>query len=810
MFQNAEDFRTQYRKEFIEELGKEFESANERERYWILAKLIAERARSIRAQCLRQTRDESRKQVYYFSMEFLIGRLLDDYLSNLGIRDLVQGALADMGEDLDALLECECGPGLGNGGLGRLAACFLDSMAHLGISGHGNGIRYRFGLFRQKFLDGYQEELPDNWLAEGYPWEIRKAENAVPVHFGGHVERHYADGEFWFTWDDTEDVLAVPYDVPILGYGGETVNNLRLWSAEPSEERFDMDAFNHGDYAGAVRYRASVEALTCILYPNDNTDAGRALRLKQEYLFVAAGIADIIAKFKLDYGVNAWERLPSLVAIHTNDTHPALAVPELMRVLIDQEKLSWEAAWRITTATISYTNHTIMPEALEKWPIDMMRQLLPRVYMILEEIDHRYLDAFPRTAPNWPEQLRQTAILWDGQARMANLSVIGGHSVNGVAALHTEILQRSVLKEFYELTPEKFSNKTNGVSHRRFLAEANPSLSALISQAIGDGWRGNAAELETLTAFENDAAFLAGLADSKRENKCRLANYAARTLGVAVDPDSIFDVQVKRIHAYKRQLLGVFKIMELYNTLLENPNADIPPSTFVFGGKAAQGYAFAKSVIKLINSVAQVVNNDPRIGARLRVLFVENFNVSNAQLIYPAADISEQISTAGKEASGTGNMKFMFNGAVTLGTLDGANIEILNRVGRENMQIFGLTSGEVDAYCRSGTYLSWDAYKADPRLERVVNQLVDGSFFGADDSLKFFQVYDSLLRNNDEFFVLKDFGDYLAAWRTLAATYQDAPRWRKMSLHNIAMAGDFSSDRTIAQYAGEIWHIKGF
>ena len=805
MFINKEEFKREYKDKFFEELGKSFEESTRRERYMALAKLIAEKTRSLKTATVQRSNRNNEKQVYYFSMEFLIGRLLDNYLINLGIRDLVEEGLKDMGEDLDVLCTMEKDPGLGNGGLGRLAACFLDSMAYLGIPGHGMGIRYRFGLFRQKFVNGYQVEKPDNWLADGYPWELCKPESAVLINFGGRVAQRFEDGRYWYTVEDSEKVLAVPYDIPVIGYGGETVNNLRIWSAEPAEENFDMDAFNRGDYGAAIKYRADVEALTCILYPNDFTEAGKVLRLKQEYLFVAAGIASIVDKFKNDYGTESWERFPDLVAIHTNDTHPALCAPELMRVLIDQEGLTWDEAWDIAVKTVSYTNHTIMPEALEKWPIDMLRRVLPRVYMIVEEIDRRYREAFPRDLENWQDLLKQTAILWDNEARMANLSVIAGYSVNGVADLHTEILKDSVLKEFYMLMPEKFNNKTNGVTHRRFLAEANPPLRKLLNETIGDGWMKNAFELEKLLKYENDSAFLQKLADVKLQNKRRLAEYIRQQSGVVVDPSSVFDVQVKRMHAYKRQLLNVFKIMDVYNRLVEDPDLDIQPHTFVFAGKAAQGYDFAKSGIKLINSVCDVVNNDPRIQDKLKVVFVENFNVSNAQLIYPAADISEQISTAGKEASGTGNMKFMFNGAVTLGTMDGANVEIHDIVGEENIKIFGLRAEEVMKYYTEGGYFSWDEYSRDPRLRKVVDQLVNGTFFGSNVE-QFWGVYDSLLRNNDEFFVLKDFRPYVDAWHELNDLYADRKRWMQMSLRNIAKAGYFSSDRTISQYADEIWH----
>lgn len=804
MFAGKEDFKVAYEAKALEVFAKPVSECSTFEQYELLVYLISSTTGKVRTQTSQRHIRLQQKKVHYFSMEFLIGRLLKNYLINLQIEDLVRDGLKDLDIELDVLCRCEKDPGLGNGGLGRLAACFLDSMAYLGVPGVGMGIRYRFGLFRQKIENGYQTEEPDSWLENGYPWETKKPDEAIPIQFGGYVERILdADGQEHYVTKGAQTLLAVPYDVPIVGYGGKTVNVLRLWSAEPVVEKLDLTAFNHGDYSGAMRERNEIEAITCILYPDDSTEAGRALRLKQEYFFVSAGIADIVKNFKKNYGPD-WSIFPDKISIHTNDTHPALCVPELMRVLIDEEYLSWEEAWDITQRTISYTNHTIMPEALEKWSIDLMRSLLPRAYQIIEEIDRRYCAAFDRTQPDWQEKLRNTAILWDGQVHMANLSIIGSYSVNGVAALHTEILKTSVLRDFYAMTPEKFNNKTNGVSHRRFLAEANPGLRTLITDAIGPDWMGNAMELQNLLPYREDAAFLSSLREIKRQNKIRLGNYIAETMGIAVDPDSIFDIQVKRIHAYKRQLLAAFKIMHLYNILKENSNADIKPYTFLFAGKAAAGYAFAKEVIKYICSIADLVNSDPVISKTLRVVFLENFNVSSAQLIYPAADISEQISTAGKEASGTGNMKFMFNGAITLGTLDGANVEIRNRVGDENIFIFGLTAEEVMNYYVNGGYIAYDTCHGDPRLEKICSQLVDGTFLPM--GRNFYSIHDALMKANDEYFVLKDFDAYLNAFSKLTETIQDPIRWGKMSLTNIAMAGEFTSDRTIRQYCDEIWH----
>ena len=803
MFKNKYDFIEELTETARSVIGREFEECSPEEKYYALARLVAAEANDIRVSSAKKEK-KGKKKVYYFSMEFLIGKLLENYLMNLDLTDMARDALSVMGENLDDYYALERDPGLGNGGLGRLAACFVDSLASLGYAACGQGIRYRFGLFQQRIVNGVQVEDPDNWLEGGYPWESRHPESAVVVRFGGTVERQYEEDGTRFLWKESERILAMPYDVPIVGYGGETVNTLRLWSAEPCEENFDMDAFNRGDYAGAIKHRADVEAITSILYPNDNASPGKVLRLKQEYMFVCAGIADIVKTFKKDHGSD-WARFPELVAIHTNDTHPSLCAPELLRVLIDEEGLDWDQAWDIVTRSISYTNHTILPEALEKWPIDTFRSLLPRVYDFVEEIDRRYRESFPKDFDHWQDLLKNTAILWDGQVRTANLSVIAGHSVNGVAALHTEILKNSVLKEFYTLAPEKFNNKTNGIAHRRFLAQANHTYRNLITETIGDGWMKDASRLTQLKEAVNDPEFLSRAYASKRSNKVNLARYIRQTTGITVDPDSIFDVQVKRFHGYKRQLLNIFKVMDLYNHILEDSNFVVHPSTFIFSGKAAQGYDFAKDVIRLINSVADVVNGDPNVRDRIKVVFVPNFSVSNAQLIYPAADISEQISTAGMEASGTGNMKFMMNGAITLGTLDGANVEIAEQVGMDNIKIFGLRSEEIDQFRRDGSYLSWDTYSSNPRLKNVVNQLVDGTYDRLSGS--FHLIYDNLMRNNDEFFVLKDFNAYVDAWKELEALYSDKTAWGKISVTNTACSGFFSSDRTIEEYVSDIWHL---
>ncbi|MGN0286308.1 MAG: glycogen/starch/alpha-glucan phosphorylase [Atopobiaceae bacterium] len=802
IFKDKQDFIAQYRDECQNLTGKSFEELGDQERYNCLASLIADKARNDSG----ATHHKGEKRVYYFSLEFLLGPLLDNYLLNYGVRDLVASALKDMGSDLDELCSKEADPGLGNGGLGRLAACFLDSMAHENIAGYGNGMRYRYGLFRQVIKDGRQVEATDNWLAHGYPWEMRKNESAVVVQFGGHVERHEKDGYYWFTQEGGDKVTAVPYDVPIVGYGVKKINNLRLWRAEPYEDAFDLDAFNNGDYAKAFRFRANAQAISTILYPNDAGEHGRILRLKQEYLFVSAGLQTILRAYEKEYGPDAWEDLGKHVCVHTNDTHPAMCGPELMRILVDEKRVDFDLAFKIAQQTISYTNHTVMPEALEKWPINTFRALLPRLYMFIEEIDRRYRENFPRTGSNWSEMLKNTAILWDGQVRMANLSVIFSHSVNGVSALHTQIIEDSVLHDFYKLTPEKFNNKTNGVSHRRFLGNANQALSKLITSAIGDKWYDDAMELEKLQKFENDPSFLEEIGKAKQAQKERLAKYVKQTTGLVLDTNTVFDTQVKRFHAYKRQLLNVFKVLDVYNRML-NEGYEPQPTTFIFAGKAASSYTFAKEVIRLINSVADVINNDERVNDRIKVCFVPNFAVSNAQIIYPATEISEQISTAGTEASGTSNMKFMMNGAITLGTYDGANVEITKLVGEENIKIFGLRTPEVEELQRSGRYFAWNEYNADrARLGRVVDMLTDGTL--AHLSGNFDSVHDELMVNNDQYLVLKDFHAYVQAWEELTSGYKDKRAWNRMSLHNTAKSGYFSSDRTIREYAADIWHIE--
>ncbi len=805
IFENEQDFVEQYRESCLTRYGTPFEELADHDRFYALAELIANKGRAI----FPESHPKGAKKVYYFSLEFLLGPLLDNYLINFGIRDMVAEGVKSMGSDLETLCRQEVDPGLGNGGLGRLAACFLDSMAHEGMAGYGNGMRYRYGLFRQYIEGGRQVERTDNWLAGGFPWETRKDGSAVLVRFGGQVVRHEEDGKFWFTQEGGEIVRAVPYDVPIIGYGGKVVNKLRLWSAEPYTEDFDLDAFNAGDYARANKFRSDVEAISTILYPNDAGEHGRMLRLKQEYLFVSAGLQTILRTYEREFGPD-WEHLGEHVCIHTNDTHPAMCGPELMRLLVDEKGVDFDLAYRVAKETISFTNHTVMPEALEKWPINTFRNLLPRLYMFIDEVDRRYRDNLAtHLSPNdgnWTDVLQKTAILWDGQVRMANLSIIFSHSINGVSALHTQILKDSVFHEFYELMPHRFNNKTNGVTHRRFLAEANPSYARLITEAIGDGWMDDAMELEKLVPYEQDASFLDGMELAKKADKERLAAYVRETSGVELDTNMVFDVQVKRFHAYKRQLLNVFKVLDVYNRILTDPGYDPRPTAFIFSGKAAQSYTFAKEVIRLINSVADVINNDERVSGKIKVAFVPNFAVSNAQLIYSAAEISEQISVAGAEASGTSNMKLMMNAAITLGTLDGANIEISELVGPENIKIFGLRANEVEELRASGRYYAWDMYNADrDRLGRIVDMLTDGSL--ARLSGNFDSIHDYLMVDNDPDLVLRDFHSYVQAFDELTGAYADRRAWNRSALHNTAKAGYFSSDRTIREYMADIWHI---
>jgi len=804
IFNNKKDFQEQFEAQAEELFGKNLTVCNDEERFTALAKVIWNHAVSIRRATEKRYSQLRNKQVYYFSLEFLVGRFLKNYLLNLGELDTVSRYLEELGMDLDTLSEVENDPALGNGGLGRLAACFLDSLAFLGINATGVGIRYRYGLFKQKIESGNQIELADSWLNDYYAWEAVKLKESVKVRYGGTVNEYMENGKLRVEHTGGTYVLAIPYDVAIVGYGGRTVNTLRLCSSKPYKEFFDLDAFNRGDYANASKDRIEAESLSYVLYPDDSIEKGREMRLKQEYFFVCAGITDIVRKYKLEYGSNAWDKFSDRIAIHINDTHPAMCVPELMRVLIDEEKLEWDEAWEIVRKTVSYTNHTVLPEALEKWSIDMFSRTLPRIYKIIEEIDRRYKATLTGRS-DIGQMIQSTAILWDGQVRMANLSVIGSYSVNGVAALHSDILKADTLHDFYTLTPDKFNNKTNGVSHRRFMIESNRPLTVLLNRALGNEWMTDTFRLEDLLKYKDDPGFLHRLSEVKRENKVRLADYIARTNHIKVDPDSVFDVQVKRIHAYKRQHLNIFKVMALYNELKSNPLADITPTTFIFAGKAAASYILAKEIISLICTVADTINADPAVNDRLKVIFLENYNVSLGQIVYPAADISEQISTAGKEASGTGNMKFMFNGAVTLGTLDGANVEIHDLVGDDNIYIFGLRSEETERMWKDKSYSANAAYMSDGRLKAIVDSLTNGTL--GTSRRQFNNVYGDLLYRNDEYFVLKDFADYLDTWKRMTTDYRDIEKWNRMSLINIAKAGTFSSDRTIREYANEIWKV---
>ncbi len=756
---------------------------------------------------------EDVKRVYYFSLEFLIGRLLMNNIINLRIDKEVRSAMDKIGIDLDKIAELEEDAGLGNGGLGRLAACFLDSLATMGYPAYGYGIRYEFGIFKQIIRNGYQVEEPEEWLKFGNPWEIERPEYTVPVHFYGRVESYMENGRLRFKWVDTTSVLAVPYDTPVVGYGCNTVNTLRLWAARSSEE-FDFEIFNHGDYIRAVESKNLSEVISKVLYPNDNIYEGKELRLKQEYFFVAASLRDIIRRFKKQFG-NNFRLFPEKVAIQLNDTHPSLAIPELMRLLLDEEGLEWDEAWDITVKTFAYTNHTIMPEALEKWDVNLIQKLLPRHLQIITEINRRFLDHVRARFPNDLEKIRKVSIFEEGyvkQVRMANLCVVGSHSVNGVSELHTNILKNETMKDFNEIFPDKFNNKTNGVTQRRWLLQCNPDLANLINDAIGDEWVTDLYELKKLEKFATDKSFIEKFYNVKQKNKEKLARYIKETLGVKVDTDSIFDVQVKRLHEYKRQLLNAMHIIYLYDRIRENPNLDIYPRTFIFGAKAAPGYYRAKLIIKLINSIAETINNDKKIKNKIKVVFLPNYNVSLAEKIIPAANVSEQISTAGKEASGTGNMKFALNGAITVGTLDGANVEIREEVGEDNIFIFGLKAEEVLALKSSGSYKPLDIYNSKPYIKQVLDEIAS-SFFAPNEPGIFMPLYNSLLYGvdggvADEYMLLADFDSYKDIHQEVDKLYRDKFEWNKKAILNVARMGKFSSDRAIKEYATEIWKTK--
>lgn len=790
-----------YVNKFLEMHGIELKEGNNQQKYDALGSLVRDYITRTWLKTNKKYNKTGEKQVYYFSMEFLLGRLLGDALLNIGIRDVCKEALAELNIDLEELENLEQDQGLGNGGLGRLAACFLDSMASLNIPGNGCGIRYKYGFFEQKIMDGKQVEVSDDWLKYGNVWEKRKAEKAEIVKFGGEIKVSQINGHLNFTHLNFEPVLAVPYDTPIVGYENEIVNTLRLWSAEAVSNEFDFSSFNRGDLLKAIEYKNSVEAISQVLYPEDSFYEGKMLRLKQQYFFVSAGVQSIIRHFK-KHGKDI-ELLNEKVAIHINDTHPTLAIPELMRILLDEEGLEWDDAWRITSNTVSYTNHTILAEALEKWPVDMFKKLLPRIYMIIEEINRRYCEELWIKYPgNW-EKVNRMSIIADNQIKMAHLAIVGSYSVNGVAKLHTEILKKKEMSDFYYLYPNKFSNKTNGITHRRWLLKSNPHLTKLLKDTIGDSFIRHPIDLRNFERHLNDEVVLRQLEKIKKFNKEKLANTILKNDNIVVDPNSIFDVQVKRIHAYKRQMLNCLRIMDLYNTLIDNPNCDIVPRTFIFGGKAAPGYYLAKSTIELINSVANKINNDPRVNEKMKVVFIQNYRVSLAEHIIPGTDVSEQISTTTKEASGTSNMKFMMNGAITVATLDGANIEIRDEVTDDNIVIFGLTADEVLGYYQNGGYRSIDIYNSDKRVKRVIDDLINGKYHNDKD--RFRSIYENLITYNDEFFVLQDFNSYLKAQEKIDTLYRDSNKWQRMCGINIAHSGIFSSDRTIEEYATGIW-----
>ena len=753
---------------------------------------------------------EDPKMVYYMSMEFLMGRALGNNLINLTAYKEVSEALKEIGFDINAIEDQEPDPALGNGGLGRLAACFMDSLATLGYPAYGCGIRYRYGMFRQKIKDGFQIEEPDNWLKDGYPFELRRPEHTFEVKFGGFVRSEMDEkGNIKFIHDGYQSIKAVPYDMPIIGYNNNMVNTLMIWDAEPVQ-CFELNSFDKGDYKKAVEQENLAKNLVEVLYPNDNHAAGKELRLKQQYFFVSASVQRALARYKKDHP--DLRKLPEKVVIQMNDTHPTVAVAELMRILVDEEGMTWEEAWDITGKTCAYTNHTIMAEALEKWPIEIFSRLLPRIYQIVEEINRRFILDIEKKFPGDQGKVQKMAIIYDGQVRMANLAIAAGFSVNGVARLHTEILKERELHEFYEMFPEKFNNKTNGITQRRFLYHGNPLLADWVSRYIGKDWITNLAHIEKLAIYAEDEKAQQEFMNIKYQNKLRLADYILKHNGVEVNPRSIFDVQVKRLHEYKRQLLNILHVMYLYNKIKEHPDMEFYPRTFIFGAKAAAGYRNAKLTIKLINSVADVINNDRSINGKIKVVFIEDYKVSNAEWIFAAADVSEQISTASKEASGTGNMKFMLNGAVTIGTMDGANVEIVEEAGEENEFIFGMSAQEVIEHEAKRDYDPMQIFNSDQEIRQVLMQLING-FYSGNDSELFRPLYNSLLNTQntqyaDTYFILKDFRSYAQAQERVEAAYRDEKRWAKMAILNVAHSGKFTSDRTIQEYVDDIWHLN--
>ena len=754
--------------------------------------------------------EEDPKMVYYMSMEFLMGRALGNNMINLTEYKEVKEALEELGFDLNVIEDQEPDAALGNGGLGRLAACFLDSLATLGYAAYGCGIRYRYGMFKQKIENGYQVEVPDNWLKDGNPFELRRPEYAKEVKFGGYIRVEYdeATKRNKFIQEGYQSVRAIPFDIPIVGYNNNVVNTLRVWDAEAIND-FQLDSFDKGDYQKAVEQENLARNIVEVLYPNDNHYAGKELRLKQQYFFISASVQAAVAKYKKNH--SDIRKFYEKATFQLNDTHPTVAVAELMRILLDEEGLEWDEAWEVTTKTCAYTNHTIMAEALEKWPIELFSRLLPRIYQIIEEINRRFVEEIQKKYPGNQEKIRKMAIIYDGQVKMAHLAICAGYSVNGVAALHTEILKNQKLKDFYEMMPEKFNNKTNGITQRRFLLHANPLLADWVTEHIGDEWITDLAQISKLKVYVDDEKAQQEFMNIKYQNKLRLAKYIREHNGIDVDPRSIFDVQVKRLHEYKRQLLNILHVMYLYNKIKDHPEMPFYPRTFIFGAKAAAGYRRAKLTIKLINSVADVINNDKSINGKLKVVFIEDYRVSNAEWIFAAADVSEQISTASKEASGTGNMKFMLNGAPTLGTMDGANVEIVQEVGEENAFIFGLSAQEVINYENNGGYNPMDYFNNDQDIRRVLMQLINGEY-APDDPERFRDIYDSLLNTNssdraDTYFILADFKSYAEAQERVEKAYRDETGWARMAMMNTACSGKFTSDRTIQQYVDEIWHL---
>ncbi len=806
---NKETFKKQVKENVKALFRKTLEEANEQQVYQAVAYTVKDTIIDNWLETQKAYEKEDPKTVYYLSMEFLMGRALGNAMINLKEYKEVGEALDELGINIDLVEDQERDPALGNGGLGRLAACFLDSLATLGYSAYGCGIRYRYGMFRQQIRDGFQVEAPDNWLKDGYPFELRRPEYAKIVKFGGNVVVNVDEkGENHFSQENCQSVQAIPYDLPIPGYGNGVVNTLRIWDAQPVE-CFQLDSFDKGDYRLAVEQENLARNICEVLYPNDNHYAGKELRLKQQYFFVSASVQEAVEKYMRKH--DDIKKLYEKVTFQMNDTHPTLTVPELMRILMDDYGLGWEDAWSVTTKTVAYTNHTIMSEALEKWPIELFSNLLPRIYQIVEEINRRFCLLIEASHPGNVDKIRKMAIIYDGQVKMAHMAICASYSVNGVARLHTEILKKQELKDFYQLMPDKFNNKTNGITQRRFLLHANPLLAEWVTAHVGDEWITDLTGLRHLKVYADDKKAQHEFMNIKYQNKVRLAKYILEHNGIEVDPRSIFDVQVKRLHEYKRQLMNILHIMYLYNELKEHPDMDFVPRTFIFGAKAAAGYKNAKLTIKLINSVAEVINNDASIGGKIKVVFIEDYCVSNAELIIAAADVSEQISTASKEASGTGNMKFMLNGAVTIGTMDGANVEMHEEVGAENIFIFGLSSDEVINYEQNGGYDPNVIFNNNADIRKVLMQLVNGTYSPNDTEL-FRDLYNSLLNTQctakaDTYFILKDFESYAETQKLISEAFKDTKRWNKMAIMNVACSGKFSSDRTIQEYVDDIWHL---